>query len=144
MAIEYTWILWQGKKCQFRLLKWTSFIGQFVYPVGGWGNWVISGGWGKSLYNPATSFTLLEYMIIWCKIQVMINPLAKYYLIIVHQISANSQSNNLHIFKFKILSINFCNSSGNYQIIKSNCKHTYNILLNNKIWYKFQYGYETN
>ena len=36
MDIEYTWILRQGKNCcQFRLLTWTSHIGQFVHPVGG-------------------------------------------------------------------------------------------------------------
>ena len=27
-----------------------------------------------SLFQPATSFTFLEYIIFWCKIQVMINP----------------------------------------------------------------------
>ena len=36
MDIEYTWIYLQGKICcQFRLLNWSSFIGQFGYPVGG-------------------------------------------------------------------------------------------------------------
>ena len=36
MDVEYTWILRQGKNCrQFNLLTWNSFIGQFVYPVGG-------------------------------------------------------------------------------------------------------------
>ena len=36
MDIDYTWILRQGKYCcQFRLLTWTSHIGQFVHPVGG-------------------------------------------------------------------------------------------------------------
>ena len=35
MDVEYTiWI--QGINCrQFKLLSWTSFIGQFVYPMGG-------------------------------------------------------------------------------------------------------------
>ena len=43
MDVEYTWILWQGGKChQFRLLTSTSFIGQFMYPVGG-----TIGGWGS-------------------------------------------------------------------------------------------------
>ena len=47
-----------GEKCsQFRLLTWISFIGQFVHPV------------GRKLA------TLSEYMIFWCKIQVIINPL---------------------------------------------------------------------
>ena len=36
MDIKYSWILWQGKNFrQFRLLTLNSFIGQFVYPVGG-------------------------------------------------------------------------------------------------------------
>ena len=35
MGVEDTWILWQGKNCrQSRLLKWTSFISQFVNSVG--------------------------------------------------------------------------------------------------------------
>ena len=45
------------------LLTQTSIIGQFIHPV----------GWGKeggSLFQPAKSFTLLEYMKIWCKILV--------------------------------------------------------------------------
>ena len=37
MDIEYVDIL-TGEICrQFRLLKWTSFIGQFVYPIEGEG-----------------------------------------------------------------------------------------------------------
>ena len=32
---------------------------------------------GGSLFYPATSFTLLEYMIIMCNIQVIINPLPR-------------------------------------------------------------------
>ena len=37
-------------------------------------------GWAKgggSLFYLATSFTLLKYMILWCKIQVMIYPLLR-------------------------------------------------------------------
>ena len=34
-----------------------------------------TGGCGGSLFQSAKSFTLLEYMIIMCKIQVIINPL---------------------------------------------------------------------
>ena len=40
--IEYTCIVGQGKICsQFKLLTWTSFIGQFVLPIErrGWGKW---------------------------------------------------------------------------------------------------------
>ena len=39
MDIDNKWMLWQGKNCQFRLLTWNSFIGQFVHSVGGreWG-----------------------------------------------------------------------------------------------------------
>ena len=36
MDIEYTWVLCQGKGYhQFRLLGWSSFIGQFFHLVGG-------------------------------------------------------------------------------------------------------------
>ena len=35
---EYTWKLCQGNNCIQSLLTWISFIGQFVYPVGGGGN----------------------------------------------------------------------------------------------------------
>ena len=36
MDAEYTWISGQGKYCrQFSLLTCNSFIGQFVYSVGG-------------------------------------------------------------------------------------------------------------
>ena len=34
MDIECTWISEQGKNCcQFLLLTWTSFIGEFVHPA---------------------------------------------------------------------------------------------------------------
>ena len=52
------------------LIAWTSLIGQSVHPRG----WVKGDG---SLFKPATSFTLLEYIIIWYNIQVIINPLLK-------------------------------------------------------------------
>ena len=67
-------MLWQGKNWrQFRLQ--TSLIGQFVHLVGvGWGKGV------AGLFEPATSVTLLEYMIIWCKIQVAMYPLDHYFL----------------------------------------------------------------
>ena len=42
--------------CQFRLLTWNSFIGQFVYPVGGEGMSKY-GGWGVSLFEPTARFT---------------------------------------------------------------------------------------
>ena len=52
-----------GKNCrQFRLLTWTSFIGQFVHPVG---VEVIGYGVDGGIVILATRFTLLEYMIIW-------------------------------------------------------------------------------
>ena len=45
----------------------TSLIGQFVDPVGRRrGKWT---GWGESLFQPAASFPLLEYMKM-CKIQI--------------------------------------------------------------------------
>ena len=71
MDIEYVDILTGKKFRQFNLLKWKSLIGQFDHTleVRGWGKT------GGSLCHSATSFTLLEYMIIWCKIQVIINPL---------------------------------------------------------------------
>ena len=37
-----------------------------------------------SLFQPATSFTFLEYMIIWCKIKVIINPLLHPFLWVSH------------------------------------------------------------
>ena len=49
--------------CQFRLLTWTSIMGQFVNPVGGGGDGVKGVDEGSSFY-PATSFTLVEFMII--------------------------------------------------------------------------------
>ena len=59
MDIDNKWMLWQRKNCQYRLLTWNSFIGQFVHSVGGreWGK-----GGSVSFLYPATSFTLLEYM----------------------------------------------------------------------------------
>ena len=34
MDIRYAWIYYQWENCpQFRLLLWTSFIGQFDHPV---------------------------------------------------------------------------------------------------------------
>ena len=61
-----------GENCpQFMLLAW-SFIGQFINPLVGEGMWYK--GW-ISIFYPATSLTLLDYMIIWCKVQVIIYPL---------------------------------------------------------------------
>ena len=58
----------RGKKCrQFKLLTWTSFVGQFVHPVGGWGKRDRMGV--GSLFQQATNLTLLEYVIIWCRVQ---------------------------------------------------------------------------
>ena len=48
-----------------RVLFPLSFIGQFVHPVGGQGMGVIV---------ILARYILLEYMIIWCKIHVFINP----------------------------------------------------------------------
>ena len=58
--------------CQFRLLIWTSFIGQFDHS---------EGGEGRGCYKGCGDVTLAIYrvlfiMIIWCKIQVIINPLS--------------------------------------------------------------------
>ena len=49
------------------------FIGQLEYPVEGerWGKGV---GWRVSLFLPSASITLLEYIKIWCYIQVIIYP----------------------------------------------------------------------
>ena len=56
---------------KFRLLTWTSFTGQFINPDE-------DRGWEKGVDGvviyPSTRLTLLEYLIIWCKIQVIINP----------------------------------------------------------------------
>ena len=55
------------------MLTWNSFISQFAHPVRG-GDWLkdMEGG---SLFEHALSFTLLEYMKIWYKINVIIYPL---------------------------------------------------------------------
>ena len=58
MDAKYTWILLHVKNCrQFRLLFTQSFIGQFVYPVGGEGigyrEWK-----GEFLFLPSACFTL--------------------------------------------------------------------------------------
>ena len=67
MDVESTRILLRKN---FILLTQTSFSGHFVNLIG-------KGGFSKeggSLLLPATSFISLENMIIWCKIQVIINP----------------------------------------------------------------------
>ena len=72
MDIWYVWIYWQVKICRhFSLLIWTSFNGQFVHPVRGIEDVKKGGGWRVS-YLPAASITLLEYIEIWCNIQVII------------------------------------------------------------------------
>ena len=43
-----------GEYCQFRLLTWTSLIGQLVHPVIGQGIGY-KGGWGGSFYQSTTS-----------------------------------------------------------------------------------------
>ena len=58
-----------GENCrQFRLLTWTSFIVQFVQLLGG-------EGMGSHYFSQLQVSLFLEYMIIWRKIQVVINPL---------------------------------------------------------------------
>ncbi len=47
---------------------WTSLIGSFVHLVGVDGVKGVDGVRGGSIFQPATSFTILEYMIIWSKI----------------------------------------------------------------------------
>ena len=41
MDITYTYVdIMTGENCrEFKLLKWTSLIGQFAHPVGGEGMW---------------------------------------------------------------------------------------------------------
>ena len=52
----------------------TSFIGHLIHPVGVEGS-VKWGGWKESIFKPFISFTLVEFVIIWCKVQVIISPL---------------------------------------------------------------------
>ena len=60
-----------GKNCrQYRLLTWTFFISQFVQPVG---EEMIRERLAEE-GKPASSFSLLGYIIIRCNIQVIINP----------------------------------------------------------------------
>ena len=51
----------------------TRLLVSLFIPVGG-ENLGKGGGWGEDICLPATSFTLIENMIIWCKIQVIIYP----------------------------------------------------------------------
>ena len=62
----------QGKNCRlFRLLTWTSLIGQFVYPVRG----DEGKGVDEWIVNLASyKFQFIRVLII-CKILVIINPL---------------------------------------------------------------------
>ena len=57
---------------KFKLLSWISFIGQIVHPVGGEG--MRLRGWMGSIVIFASHNFNLEYMIIWCNIQAIINP----------------------------------------------------------------------
>ena len=81
MDIEYTWIAChcQGKNFyQFRLLTWTSFVGQFYHPVGGEGMdywWM-----GGSLFQPATSFIFFRVHLILFLYCIVITYI-KYFLI---------------------------------------------------------------
>ena len=58
-----------------KLLFALSFIGQFVNPVGGEGDGVKEDRFSSSLQR---SLYLKKNKIIWCKIQVIINPLSKH------------------------------------------------------------------
>ena len=74
MYIKYTWLLRQEKNYrQIRLLTWTSFISQFIYPVCGE---KLDGVkvWKESLFQPTVSFALLKNIKIWCQIIVLIYP----------------------------------------------------------------------
>ena len=54
------------------LLKWSSFVGQFVYPVGGgYGVKCVVGRY-RDLTKLVASITFLVYMQIWCNIQVIV------------------------------------------------------------------------
>ena len=59
------------KRGKFKLLTWKSLISQFVHPV------AVGRGWGKEghYFSQIQVSLFLEYMIIWCNIQVIINPL---------------------------------------------------------------------
>ena len=57
-----------GKNCsQYRFL-----IGQLVHLVGGERGWVKGGRWRDRYFSQLHGFTLLEYMITWCKIKIII------------------------------------------------------------------------
>ena len=77
-------------------------IGQFFYPIG-WEDMGLKKLDEVTVFQPATSFTSLEYMLISCKIQVMINPLNKLTLMYLMSLilsflspvlSGHSQSNS--------------------------------------------------
>ena len=63
-----------GGKCrQSSLLTWNLFIGQFVHIVEGDGMKRVERR--DSLSLPAANFTLLQNMLIWCKMKVIIYPI---------------------------------------------------------------------
>ena len=68
------WILWQGKNCrQFCLLILVNWSVRLSSRRGG-----DKKGWMKvSLFQPAASITLSEYINIWSNIQVIIYPLCR-------------------------------------------------------------------
>ena len=61
---------------QFWLLTRASMFGQFIHPLCGM---IRDGGWGGG--GADTRFTLSEYILILCKIQVRLKPIhAQYHL----------------------------------------------------------------
>ena len=62
--------------CQEVIFGPDLLVSSFMqYQVSGWFK---GSGWGVSLLQPAASFTLLEYMKIWCNIQVIIYRFLSY------------------------------------------------------------------
>ena len=59
-------------------------------------------GGGGLLFLPATNFTLLEYMIIWSKIQVIIYPLLSYTFLVKDLIKHVKESHDGQIFSCEI------------------------------------------
>ena len=76
--------------CQFRLLTWTSFILQIIYSVGGQSMGVV-------LSKPAATITLLEYVKMWCNIQVIIYPVLRVTRTIKHNNGVGRLSKIKHL-----------------------------------------------
>ena len=84
MDVEYTWILRQGENClQFRLLTWTSSIGQFVHPVGG------KGMGGYNCFSQLQVFFIMIKLLFKSTVPFLICQLSLYLIHLIFLIQPN-------------------------------------------------------